>query len=121
MRRKFTREERRAICVRAGRASAKLFTKEFHVAGGKAAAKLKSPGFMDWIRELPQARKAQSETGRILGRRNVESGFLKSLRTPEHQRDANRAANHIRWHVNRNMTSVRCDLCIQENLIFAFA
>jgi hypothetical protein len=121
MRRKFTREERRAICVRAGLASAKLFTTEFHRAGGRASAAKKDPNFINLIRELPQAKKAQSKTGRILGRRNVESGFLKTLRTPEHQRDANRAANHTRWHLARNRVSVRCDLCIQDNLIFAFA
>jgi hypothetical protein len=50
------------------------------------------------------------------GRKNVQSGHLDSLRTPEHQAVAGRVGGkitaHIRWHVQRNVVKEGCALCL---------
>lgn len=48
---------------------------------------------------------------RIGGRKAVTSGHLASLRTPEHQAQAGRIANHLRWHVTRGLKNPKCALC----------
>lgn len=61
----------------------------------------------------------------IIGKHNARTGLLDRIRlpkemlrellegcrTPEHQRRANVAANHKRWHTNRNSASTTCVLC----------
>jgi hypothetical protein len=65
------------------------------------------------------SREQQVKGGRISGLKNVESGQLASLRTPEHQAKAGRAGgpagaritNHLRWHVKRGIVNLDCSLC----------
>lgn len=56
------------------------------------------------------------DLGRRVGRWAVESGQLASLRTPEHQKAANKHANHVRWHVSRNIVNPECPLCRSVSL-----
>jgi hypothetical protein len=55
--------------------------------------------------------------GKIGGRKNVESGHLANLRTPEHQRQASHKGLHQRWHVNRGIIDDKCNLCKEERLL----
>lgn len=81
--------------------------------GGIASGKSKS--------EAKQ--KANAKNGKRFGKWSVESGHLADLRTPEHQSKAGRlggtkggpAANHLRWHVNRNIVNPKCLLCREGN------
>jgi hypothetical protein len=75
-----------------------------------------------------------SKQGKIIGKYNVESGRLASLRTKEHQSKAGylgaskhspkqkdhckkiaslggKFSTHIRWHVNRGKIKEECELC----------
>lgn len=82
-------------------------------AGGKASGLSKS--------EKKSA--ANAKNGKRFGNWSVDSGHLASLRTPEHQSKAGRAggkiggiaANHLRWHANRNITNPNCKLCKEPN------
>lgn len=53
----------------------------------------------------------QAKAGSVSGKINADSGQLALLRTPANQRAANRAANHKRWHVDREVRSTTCQLC----------
>lgn len=77
--------------------------------GGRASGKSKS------LAKLA----ANAKNGGRFGRWSVESGHLADLRTPEHQSRAGKAggrkggpaANHLRWHVKRNIVNQNCSLC----------
>jgi len=77
--------------------------------GGKASGKSKSPAKLA----------ANAANGKRFGSWSVDSGHLKSLRTPEHQSKAGRAggkiggisANHLRWHTKRGIVNPNCSLC----------
>jgi len=81
--------------------------------GGIASGKSKS--------KAKQA--ANEKNGKRFGKWSVESGHLASLRTPEHQSKAGReggkkggvAANHLRWHTNRNIVNPKCKLCMEQS------
>ena len=81
--------------------------------GGVASGKSRSPEKMA----------ANAANGDRFGRWSVESGHLASLRTPEHQSKAGKAggkiggiaANHLRWHVKRNIINPNCKLCKESN------
>ena len=80
--------------------------------GGAASGRSKSPKKMA----------AHAANGERFGRWSVESGHLAALRTPEHQSKAGRAggkiggiaANHLRWHINRNIINPSCKLCKEQ-------
>jgi len=73
--------------------------------------------------------------GRTSGKRNVESGLLAKIRTPESCAKGGRtrgkqsiitgflqaicakggrASNHLRWHVNRGIVNPECSLCVSK-------
>lgn len=64
---------------------------------------------------------AKVKGGRIIGRRNVETGHWASLKTQEHQSKAGKAgaragggiAPHTRWHLKRGQTSLDCKFCVR--------
>ena len=69
----------RASCVKGGEV------------GGKTQGRINvENGHMTRIRELQDPERIR-ELGRIQGRKNVLSGHLESIRTPQHQREAGRA------------------------------
>lgn len=91
---------------------ARLRTHEHQVKAGIAAGK-------DHVRS-GRARK----NGKKSGQKAVQNGQLSSLRTTEHQRYAASKSGklasatgqiqklaHLRWHVNRNLTSPICPFC----------
>jgi hypothetical protein len=51
------------------------------------------------------------EQGRILGRKNVESGRLARIFVSENFAKGANRGRHNRWHVERNLTSPNCPLC----------
>jgi hypothetical protein len=60
-------------------------------------------GHLDSIRSLAN----QVKGGRVSGKNRVESGHMAKIQTPE-----NRAkANHVRWHINRNVLNPNCSFC----------
>jgi hypothetical protein len=69
-------------------------------------------GHLARIRELPQTKAAQRATGRISGRKAVESGQLASICAM-----GGRVSNHKRNHVLRNIVKLDCILCNPTNQI----
>ena len=72
-------------------------------------------GHLDRIRNLPQSKEAQRRSSRvngiIAGRKAVESGQLALIRELPQTKEGKARYNHVRWHVNRNLTNPACSLC----------
>lgn len=79
------------------------------------------------VRNLPQSVKARNDTGKALGKRNVETGRIHILGREQGRKNvesgwiqalgrSNRnngiKTSHDRWHVKRNISNPNCKLCI---------
>jgi hypothetical protein len=95
----------------------RLPTPESCRAGGRSAGRLAvTRGQLARVRTPESCARGGQTSGLILGKKNVESGFLASLRTPEHQRAASMASTHRRWHVKRGIPSPKCKLCVEQGI-----
>jgi hypothetical protein len=65
-----------------------------------------------WIQNLGRTQGPKNaERLRKQGQANVVSGHLAKISTPENRAKAHRVANHIRWHVKRDLINPACKLC----------
>jgi hypothetical protein len=105
---------------------ARITTREVHAAGGRAAAALNIKN-RTAIFGLSRDQRVEnaSNGGLVGGRKTAESGKLsavgRGIKTAESLAKGGRAACHVRHHVNRNRFSPRCELCSEQNFVFAFA
>jgi hypothetical protein len=111
-----SKEERRAISLRGGNTNSE--SGQIQELGRTRGKENAESGFLDKIRSTAGSVQGGKTAGPINGRKCAENGTLAR-------------ALHIRWHVRGTTTKFgdevsprpnpRCDFCIQENLIIAFA
>ncbi len=61
-----------------------------------------------------QPREAKAKGGHTQGCKNVESGHLARIRTPESSAKGGPIGRHTRWHVKRGIVNPACSLCVSK-------